>query len=327
MLSLCAAAALGLAACTPRAPGAGASDEVAARVDGEAITLAEVDETIKDDLYELRRNALDNMIAERLVERAAKQAGRTPEEFMQGEVSRRSAVPDAEVQAYYDQHKDQMGERKFEDVAPQIRQGLEARRAQQAAREFVGSLREQAKVEVELERPRLEVAATGPARGPADAPVTIVEFSDYQCPFCRRVEPTVKQVLERYGDRVRFVYRHFPLDRIHPQARGAAEAAACADDQERFWEFHDRLFADGSQLDAKSLESYAGELGLDVPRFQKCVAEGRFRDLVERDAAEGRRAGVSGTPAFFINGVKLSGAQPLDQFVEVIDQELEGGAS
>jgi protein-disulfide isomerase len=179
-----------------------------------------------------------------------------------------------------------------------------------------------AKVEVLIERPRTQVEATGPARGPAGAKVTIIEFSDYQCPFCRRAEPTVEQVLAEYEGKVRFVFRHFPLDRIHPQARGASEAAACAAEQGKFWEYHAGLFGEGAQFDRPALDALATKTGLDPAAFKACVDERKTQALVEADLKAGEAAGVTGTPAFFINGIPLRGALPLDEFKKVIDAEL-----
>jgi protein-disulfide isomerase len=175
-----------------------------------------------------------------------------------------------------------------------------------------------------LDPPRQEVAvaANDPVKGPANAPITIIEFSDYQCPFCRRAEPTVQQVLAEYEGKVRFVFRHFPLDRIHPQARGASEAAACAAEQGKFWEYHAELFAEGVQLDRAGLDAAAAKTGLDAAAFKDCVDTRKTQALVEADLKAGEAAGVSGTPAFFINGIPLRGALPLDDFKKVIDEEL-----
>ncbi len=322
---------------------AGATDTPAAVVDGATITVAELDDWIKDQLwaqqteggdpmktYELRSRALDNMINERLVAREAEKRGTTPDALVEAEAEKRLEVSDDEVRAFYDEHKERLGKADFESLAPQIRNMLRSQRAQSAAREYVQSLRQDVDVEVELDAPRVEVAAVGPSQGPADAPVTIVEFSDYQCPFCRRAEPTIERVLEAYPDKVRFVYRHYPLDRIHPLARGAAEAAACAAAQDRFWPFHEQVFAgDASQLEPADLEGFAEKAGLDMERYRKCVADRETRDEVAADLAAGSAAGVSGTPAFFVNGILLSGARPYEDFVKLIESELArtGGAA
>lgn len=160
-----------------------------------------------------------------------------------------------------------------------------------------------------------------PSIGPADAPVEIIEFSDFQCPYCARAEPTVKQVIEEYGDQVRLVYRDFPLS-IHSNAQKAAEAGECAYDQGMFWEMHDKMFENQGSLGTASLKGYAEELGMDTAEFNDCLDSGKHEDEVKEDFADGVDAGVTGTPAFFINGIKLSGAQPFSSFKQVIDQEL-----
>jgi protein-disulfide isomerase len=170
-----------------------------------------------------------------------------------------------------------------------------------------------------------------PIRGDKDAKLTIVEFSDFQCPYCQRAMGTLEQVLAKYPADVRVVYRHLPLDRIHPNARPAAEASACADEQGRFWEYHDKLFQNNRALAREDLVRYAGEVGLDAARFQACVDERRFKDKVEADLQAAREVGITGTPAFVVNGTLLSGAQPPEEFYEVIDAVLgkapEGGAA
>ena len=175
-----------------------------------------------------------------------------------------------------------------------------------------------------IEPPRIDVAAEGPSLGPAGAPVTIIEFSDYQCPFCKRAEPTVREIAKRYPEQVRLVFRHFPLDNIHPEARSAAEAATCAEDQGKFWEFHELLFDELSEpREGRSCASSPGQAKLDLAAFDACVAERRHRARVDADVAAGREAGVSGTPAFYVNGIPLSGARSVDEFVKLIERELE----
>jgi protein-disulfide isomerase len=150
----------------------------------------------------------------------------------------------------------------------------------------------------------------------------VIEFADFQCPFCLAASPTVKRVLETYGDRIRFVYRNYPLPN-HPQAQPAAEAAQCANEQGKFWPYHDRLFAEAGKLMDADLKKAAVDLGLDAARFNSCVDEHRYKSVVEADQQAGNEAGVNGTPAFFVNGRLLSGAQPFEVFKRVIDEELE----
>lgn len=164
-----------------------------------------------------------------------------------------------------------------------------------------------------------------PAFGPEDAPVTIVEFSDFECPFCARFRSeTFDALAEQYDGQIRFVYRDFPLSSIHPDAQKAAEAAECADDQGMFWEMHDVIFANQSNMGVAALSGFAEDLELDMSDFDECLNNGKYADEVLADLQEGQTYGVTGTPTFFINGVRLVGAQPLSAFQAIIDQELAG---
>lgn len=175
---------------------------------------------------------------------------------------------------------------------------------------------------------RYDVAeADNPAIGPADAPVKIIEFSDYQCPFCKSWYDTVKtRLLADYEGRIRFVYRDLPLSSIHPDAQGAAEAADCAGAQDAYWKYHDALFVRNHGLGAQAYPQYAADLGLDVTAFNACVAERRYKAEVDADANVGINLGLTGTPTFFINGLKLVGAQPYEVFQQIIDSELKTAA-
>lgn len=162
-----------------------------------------------------------------------------------------------------------------------------------------------------------------PAVGPEDAAVTIVEFSDFQCPYCARFQAeTLPQILSNYGDQVRFVYRDFPLTSIHANALKAAEASECADDQGKYWEYHDLLFQNQSALDEESLKSYAASLGLETGTFNDCLASGKYTKEVAKDLQDGSNAGVQGTPSFFINGTPIRGAQPFAAFQAAIEAAL-----
>jgi protein-disulfide isomerase len=316
----------------PRPAEEGEPPVAAAELNGETFLVSDVDAWLKEQLfaqasedrdpmklYELRSKALDDMVNERLLEKEAAPLGISPEELVRRETEKRVAVGDEELLAFYEQNKERMGEVSFEEMKPRIQRHLQQQRGMIAAREYLRELRSNATFEIHLDAPRIEVAARGPSLGPDDAPVTIIEFSDYRCGYCRRAEATLQQLLERYPSEVRLVSRHFPLNQT---SRGAAEAAACANEQGRFWEFHRGLFAAGAQHDAESLEQHASDAELDLEAFRTCVEEGRFKAGVEADLADGRRAGVTGTPAFFVNGIPISGARPLEDFVAIIEQEL-----
>jgi protein-disulfide isomerase len=310
-----------------------ASDSTAAaEVDGDTITLAELDAWIKQQLfdrasedgeqsklYELRSAALDDMITQRLLEEEAAPLGITPEELVRHQTEKQASVADEELVAFYEENKERMGDVAFEEVMPRIRRHLQQQHQQAAEQEYLRALHEKASIEIYLDVPRVEIEAKGPSLGPDDAPVTIVEFSDYRCGFCRKVEPVLQQLLERYPSELRLVSRNYPLNQV---SREAAEAAACANQQGRYWEYHSKLFAAGGNLDSESLHQLASEAELDLEAFQTCVAERRFQADVEADLADGRRAGVRGTPAFFVNGIPIKGARPLEDFVAVVEKEL-----
>ena len=175
---------------------------------------------------------------------------------------------------------------------------------------FLNELRQHYAVTIALLAPTVDVGTDGePSLGPANAPVTIVEFSDFQCPYCRSVQPILKRLLQEYQDRIKLVFRDFPLRNIHPQAQKAAEAAQCAAEQQQFWPYHDRLFA-AANLQVEDLKQYAQELGLDVQQFTTCLEADKYAQEVERDLQDGLSAGVSATPSFFINGQPVNGAVP-----------------
>ena len=165
------------------------------------------------------------------------------------------------------------------------------------------------------------VTAEDHVQGPATAAVTLVEYADYECPYSRIAYRVIKGVQEELGDQLRFVYRNFPLPN-HPNARPAAEAAQCANDQGQFWAYHDRLFADQTKLANDDLKASAAALGLDAGRFNACFDSHKYKARVDADTLAGNEAGVNGTPAFFVNGRLLSGAQPYEEFKKVIDEEL-----
>jgi protein-disulfide isomerase len=172
---------------------------------------------------------------------------------------------------------------------------------------------------------RYDIPSEGfPTIGPANAPITIVEFSDYQCPYCRRWhEQVYEPLLAAYPGKIRVVYRHLPLTSIHPDAFAAAEAAMCAGDQDAYWPYHEKLFSSDS-LGIQTYVQYAQDLSLDVEAFQTCLAESKFKDAIQADSDFAVDLGVRSTPTFFVNGLAIVGAQPLEVFKQVIDKELAG---
>jgi protein-disulfide isomerase len=311
--------------------------DVVATVGSTKITLAQLDETalqqpaanfgnmkLAQAIYQARRAALDELVGNELIAKEASARGIDREALVQHEITSKVATPtDADVDAWYQTNKERLRGATLDSVRPAIRAYLIQDRTQSARQALVDRLKAKTPVAITLEPPRHTLAAAeSPAKGPANAPVEIVEFSDFQCPYCLAAKPTVNRVLEAYGDRVRFVYRNYPLPN-HPNARPAAEAAQCANSQGKFWPYHDRLFAEASKLNDVDLKRTAAELGLDTARFNACFDSHQFRSVVDADIQAGQDAGVSGTPAFFINGRELTGAQPFEQFQRIIEEELQ----
>jgi protein-disulfide isomerase len=278
---------------------------------------------LKNQEHQIKDRALQQLIRQKLLEREAAKRGLTTEKLLEQEVDAKSPEPsEAEVEAFYLAQKDRINQ-PLANVRAQIAAALKRAKSDKRREEFLDSLRRTAEVNVFLRPPKTEVAFD-PSRllGDPKAPVTIVEFSDFECPFCTRVQPTLKELLAKYQGRVRLSYRDFPLREMHPKAQSAAEASRCAGEQGKFWEYHDALFADRTKLDPAGLAENAKKLGLDAKQFEACLSGGKFKDKVEADIQEGSRAGVSGTPAFFINGVFLNGAQPKAEFEKIIEAEL-----
>ncbi len=302
--------------------------ETAATVGDRTITIEEVEKEIRPQLVEIEQQrfdalsaGLDQIIDRELLSREAKTRGVSAADLEKSEIDAKVTAPTPEeVKALYDQHASEIGGT-FEQVQGQLTDYIRQQRAAQTRASFLATLRAKYPVKVALMPPRIEVGTGGrAARGPANAPVTIISFSDYECPFCKRAEETVEQVITTYGDKIRFVHRDFPLS-FHKDAHRAAQAARCSEDQGKFWEYHKKLFT-GTDLSEAGLNTMAEQTGLDMTKFKECVSSGKYKAAVDKDMADGSAVGVTGTPAFFINGRSLSGAQPFEKFKEIIDAEL-----
>jgi protein-disulfide isomerase len=310
---------------------AAAQEQTVAVVAGTPISAAELDELagsrlfqVRQQEYQVRRQVLDDAIGKRLFDAEAAARKISVDELTRLEVDgQAAAVTEAEKKDFYEKNKARFGQAPEEQALAQIEAGLRQQRVRERRAAYLKELRTKANVTVTLEPPRVTVGEAGnPAKGPEGAPVTVVEFSDFQCPFCARVNPTLAKLQEAYAGKVRVVFRDLPLLNIHKNAGHAAEAAHCANDQGKFWEMHDRLFANQQKLAPAELKEHAVALGLDATAFNQCLDSGKYTAEWRRDSQEASRLGLSGTPAFFINGRLLSGAQPYDAFAQIIDEEL-----
>lgn len=307
--------------------------ETLAEVDGRAVTRAEFDRTagtevrnLRQRLYQLERQKLDEYIGAMLLTREAKERGISVTTLLEQEVNEKiPPVAEEEIKDFYEKNKGRLRV-ELDKVHGQIRDYLREQRIAQRKNEYFQALRSGAKVATYLKPPpiyRAEVTTNGaPSKGASDAPVKIVKFEDFECPFCKTVQPTLAKLLEKYDGKVRLVHKDLPLEAIHPQATLAAEAARCAGDQGKFWQYHDTLYSKVPKLGSADLKAYAKDLGLDTVSFDRCLEIGKHKGAVQKDLAEGANLGLTGTPSFFINGRELSGAQPLEAFAAVIDEEL-----
>jgi protein-disulfide isomerase len=308
-------------------------DAVVATIDGQPITYGQLEDLLKGQMRELdeqyqrqkfqmRRQGLDQMITHKLVAAEAAKKGMTEEQYLKAEIDDKIPPPsEQKVKEFFDQNKAQLPPgSKLEDFRSRIVEVLTRTQRQELARALFDRLRKENKVAVKLSEPRKAVDAKGPSRGPANAPVTVVEFSDFQCPYCGRARDTIDQMMQEYAGKVRLVFREFPLD-FHPNAKKAAEAALCANDQGKFWEYHDQLFKNQQKLEVPQLKEHASAVGLDSGKFTGCLDSGQHTKDVEADMVAGQKLGVPGTPAVFVNGILLSSATK-DEFKRVIDEEL-----
>lgn len=319
-------------ATTPAAGSAsGAGDRPAAIVAGTTITLDELDRAaasqlmkIRQQEYQVRVDALEALIEEKLLTDEAAARKVTEADLLKTEVDDKTTPPTAEdVAQYYDKMKARMGGKTLDEVKADIEKALFLQKKNERRQQFLTELSAKGDVKVMLEPPRVAIVvpASAPSMGPADAPILIVEWSDYQCPFCKRAAPTVNQVLNEYKGKIRFVYRDYPLP-FHKQAMPSSLAAHCAEDQGKFWEYHNNLFDVAGDLSETDLTKRATDLGLDMTKFAACTTSKQGEVTINAAYSDGAAVGVTGTPAFFINGRMLVGAQPIEQFRMIIDDEL-----
>lgn len=312
------------------------SDPVAASpriaiVDGKEIAQSEVEAAVRSRLialrsqeYKLKRQAVDDVIDRMLLEKDAARRGISVQQLTEKEIEGRiRPATEEQLRAIYESTKDKYGDKSEAEVLKQIESNLHQARLNLRRSDFLKDLRSASAIQIFLEPPRVKVnSEDARARGLQTAPITIVEFADFQCPFCGRTAETLKQIEQTYAGQVRVVFRDFPLD-FHQNAAKAAEAASCAQDQGKFWPMHDKLFANQTNLKVADLKKYASEIGLDAGQFSQCLDTDKYSKKWRADRDEGASYGISGTPTFFVNGRMLSGAAPFTDFAQLIDEELQ----
>jgi len=326
-----AAALLMVGGLTAYAGNPGMSDAVLAKIGTHKITEAEVDEKYRDELnninaqlYEVREHAIQAIAADQLTRQGAEKEHLSLQAYLAREIDAKVKEPsESQIRAEYEGMKNQLP-RPYESEKGAISLLLKNQQKQALLQELLAKLTLEIGVKDHLASPWFNIPAGNHyAIGPKNAPVTIVEFGDFQCPFTRQAEGTLKQIRAKYGNKVRLVYFDF-TQYEHPSAFPAAMAARCAGDQGKFWPYHDALFADQSKLAPGDLKLTAARLKLDMKKFNACFDQSKYGDELARDLGEGRNLRIEGTPTFYINGRILFGARPGEDFDALIDQALGG---
>jgi len=306
---------------------------VVAKIGDEEITEDALIGTDKFDFFELKKreydlkmDRLNKLLVDKLVGAEAKKAQMPLDDYIN------KKVVGGEIKISDSDYKKFVADKHIPEsqINPQIKERimnyLQTLKKQDKITEYVAKLTKGKPVEVYFNKPKIQVdveVGQSPVFGKKDAPITVVEFSDFQCPFCSRAADTVTQLKKKYGSKVKIAFKHFPLP-MHQQARPAAEASLCINDQssDKFWKFHDIVFKNQDKLDQANLEKYAKDSGADMTKFGECVKSKKFSEMVQKDLDYGEKIGVKSTPTFFVNGQIVSGAVPIDTFSEIIDEEL-----
>ena len=317
------------------APGSDSTPSVLATIGDENVTMADLRTRAGEPLEQLdgqyRRardkiiaSVLDSMVSERLLTNEVKKRGKSADDLMLAEMGTGPEPTEAEIAAWYKDNPARVGTRTLDQVRPQIAEYLRNDRRHASYAKLLDRLKTENKVSMKFEPWRAEFANQGaPVLGKNSAPVTLVEFSDFQCPYCQAVAPTLKEVTQKFGDQVKIVYRQYPIPSLHPFALKAAEASLCANEQGKFWELHDAMFQDQKKLAVSDLKQTARRLGVDGKKFDNCLDTGRYTEQVQNDMKEGARVGVNGTPAMFINGRYVEGGTvPFSVLEALIKKEL-----
>lgn len=299
--------------------------ELAAKVGSETISLDELDKNLevfqaKVELFNARKKVLEEMARKKALEKVAAKKNISVDAYLEKEAANATkAVSDAQLTAFLKK----MGAQS-ETLSPENKSRA---RTYVHMQNVIAAATKGSSVELYIKRPKapdLDVNLEGEATwGKKDAPITIVEYSDFQCPFCSRANETVEALKKEYGKKIKVVFKHYPLP-MHPDAKPASEASMCVNEQssDKFWKFHDLLFANQQRMKEKDLLEYAKKVGADIKKFEDCFKSKKYAAHVEKNLAEGQKLGVDSTPSFFVNGQPIRGARPIADFKEIINEHL-----
>lgn len=309
--------------------------DILATVKGEPITMADVRSRVGDALdkietqYQRSRSktidsTIQTILRDRVLDAEAKRQGKTFDELVQSESGVSLEPTELDVSNWYSENLGRVGGRSLDQVRPQIVAYLRDQRRKDAVLKLQERLDTEYEVKLHFEPYRMTFNNAGaPTLGKPGAPVTVVEFSDFECPYCQSFAPTLKQIEKEFGDKVHIVYRQYPIPSLHPNAFKAAEASLCANEEGKFWEYHDVMFREQKSLSVADLKEKARRLGLNAKRFEGCLDSGKYVEQVQNDQKEGMRAGITGTPTIFVNGLLVEGgAVPYETIAALINREL-----
>jgi protein-disulfide isomerase len=340
-LSLLSVCVLSLWACTKEATSdqpkyvfkSAPKDGLVAKIDGKEISEVALYSGIEADiyeaevkLYEIKMNKIRAMMLEVFMNNDSRKKGLSNDEFLDKYIAKDIKVSEKDIESFIKERQIPASNINAQ-MTERIKNYLQVEKKRQAVDKWIAKKTASNPVEVYIDkptRPTFDVSVgDAPVFGPESAPVTIIEFSDFQCPFCAKGATVVEEIKQKYGNKVRVAFKNFPLP-FHNQAKGAAMAALCAHDQEegKFWEMHDKLFANQEKLMEQDLHDYAKEIELDMDSFKECLAAQKFASQIDSSIQEGQEVGVKSTPTFYVNGILVNGAQPLEAFSEIIDEQL-----
>ncbi|MFN2452781.1 MAG: thioredoxin domain-containing protein [Pyrinomonadaceae bacterium] len=307
-------------------------EKVVAVVNGRKITQKEIDSSVisqllplQQQIYALRKATLENLILRAILEEEARKRGIAVEELRKQLTGGKAEVLTGEVEKLYLENAAVFGSMSPDEAKEKLRLDLESQARIRNYHEALSRLKEKSRIEISLEEPKLLSVMNGDGAssiGSKEAAITITEFSDFQCPYCRGAQGAIKQILSAYGKDVRLVFKHLPLVEIHPQAFASAQAAFCAGEQGFFQPFHDALFA-AESLSPETFNKTASALGLNISKFQACLNSENSRAAILKDMQEAKRLGIEGTPTFIINGAVVRGAISFEEFKTIVERELK----
>jgi protein-disulfide isomerase len=307
------------------------NQEVVAIVNGKKITMADVEQKkaanllqARDQYYHAQRKAVEMFMDDYLLEEQAKKENLTVEQLLDRHVNSTVKEPtEDQIEVFYEGTQ---SDQPFSAMRQKIVDTIHDLRVSKARTEYLSSLRSQASLQVLLAPPTAEVARDdAPTRGPGNATVSVIEFADYECPYCKKIHPDLKKLQEEFPDKVSLAFKDFPLP-AHKHAEKAAEAARCAGRQGKYWEYHDALF-ENSGLEVAQLKATARTLKLDGTSFDNCLDSSAEAPEVKKDQAQGQKLGLAGTPSFFINGHFVSGAASYATLREMVEQQLASSST